>query len=322
MPQYFKILNALVFLNFLQSPLFSQQKEVSKLDSLDISAVVYLDSFVVTATKAGFNIDDFVILVREDESFIHAFHNLRFLTYKSTNEFNFKNKKNISKVTYVNLIEQEATGNCRKSKIIEEESQGKFYKTKKKKEYNYYTAKMHDRLFYAPNGSCTDPDPRIEPTNDSKIEKYVSELKKLIFKPGEKAQVPIIGSKTEIFTKKMAQYYDYSIKSAMHKSNREAYVFEVKVKDGYREKKQDKTVIKYLKTYFDKENFQVLGRNYHLAYHSVLYQFDVNMEIELGKFNEKYVPINIKYNGYWNVPFMKKENCTFHLEFYNFQSAK
>ena len=300
----------------------SAQVNSGETDSLDISAVVYLDSFVVSASKSGFSVPEFIQLVREDESFIYAFHNLRFLTYESVNEFQFKDKKEKPTVNYKNLLKQEAAGNCRKSTIIEEEIKGRYFKRKNRKEYRFYTSKMHDRLFYAHNGSCTDPDPSIQPMNDSKIEKYVSELKKLIFKPGEKADVPFIGKKTAIFTKDMAQYYDYKIKSELYENAVEAYVFEVNLKPTYQHKKKDKTVIKYLKTYFDKESFQVLGREYHLAYDSALYSFDVNMNIKLDKLATKYIPVNIKYDGFWNVPVMKKEICSFELSFYNFQEVK
>lgn len=293
------------------------QNEPDPSDSLDISAVVYLDSFVVTASKNGFDVDDFIQMVKDDETFIYAFHNLRFLNYESKNVFNYFNKKGESITTYDNLLEQVAEGNCRKSTILREDHQGKYFKSKKKI-YRYYTSKMHHRLFYAPNGSCTDPDPRIEPMNATKMEKYVSELKKLVFKPGEKAEVPLVGKKTAIFSKSMSKYYDYKIKSEAWKENTEAYVFEVIVKPEFQKKKSDKTVIKYLKTYFDKSSFQVLGRNYQLAYNSALYDFDVEMVIELSKFENKYVPVFIQYDGFWDVPMMKRESCKFELTFFNF----
>ncbi|MEM6700978.1 MAG: hypothetical protein AAF599_21430, partial [Bacteroidota bacterium] len=50
--------------------------------------VIHLDSFVVTATRSGFEVADFVEMVQEDESFYQAFRNLRFLSYQSDNEFN------------------------------------------------------------------------------------------------------------------------------------------------------------------------------------------------------------------------------------------
>jgi len=57
----------------------------------DISALIYLDSFVVTASRQGFDTKDFIELVRTDDSFFNAFNNLRFASYTSSNEFTFYN---------------------------------------------------------------------------------------------------------------------------------------------------------------------------------------------------------------------------------------
>jgi len=319
MTGYLKFLCLLLLSTFLETNCFGQEPEKDP-GYLDISAVVNLDSFTVVASKTGFSVTEFIQLVREDESFINAFHNLRFLNYTSTNTFDFKSKRNKSIASNSAIIRQTMEDSkCRKTRIIKEDPQGKFYKNQHKKEYKYYTSKMHDRLFYAHNRSCTALEPTITPTGESRLEKYVSELKKLIFKPGEKANVPFIGDKLAIFENSMSKYYDYSVESVMYEDKVDCYVFTAKVKDKYMAYKTGKTVIKYLKTYFRKADFQVMGRNYQLKYNAALYEFDLTMVIKLGIVENKYVPILIQYDGFWDLPFYKKESSKFTLTFYDFK---
>ena len=74
-------------------------------DSLDdISALIYLDSFVVTASKQGFNTGDFIDMVRSDDSFLKAFHNLRFASYQSSNSFQYFDKKGSVNASYSDTI--------------------------------------------------------------------------------------------------------------------------------------------------------------------------------------------------------------------------
>ncbi len=135
----------------------------------------------------------------------------------------------------------------------------------------------------------------------------------MIFQPGRKVEVPLIGKKTAIFDEDMLKYYDFSITSKIYQNKWDCYVFKAAAKPKYR---SGKTVIKYIETYFDKNNFQVVGRNYHLKYDG-LFDFDVKMKIELSKVKEKYVPTFIQYNGQWKIPTKRREvaKFTIHFEF-------
>ncbi len=283
----------------------------------DISALIYLDSFVVTASKLGFDTKDFIEMVREDDSFLEAFHNLRFITYRSTNEFTYFDKKHRVRATYLDTIQQIAKHNCRTMNFLYTQEEGNYFKKKKTRKYNYFTSDMHDRLFYTHGKICDDPDPKLTTSGVSRLEKYVFELKKLIFKPGEAANVPFIGDKTSIFTEPMIQFYDFNIKSEIFKDKFDCYVFEAMVKPAFENK--NKVVIKHLKTYFDKSTFQVIGRDYQLQYSAGLYQFDVTIIIELLKLDQKYYPSSIQYEGFWNVPIKKRESSKFSLHFFDYQ---
>ena len=311
-----KIFTHILALGFIS--LFAGNANAQKDSITDISALIYLDSFVVTASRLGFDTDDFIEMVRTDDSFLEAFHNLRFITYRSVNEFTYFDKKHRVRATYLDTIKQTVQHNCRTMAYLFTQDEGNYFKKRKTRKYNYFTSDMHDRLFYTHRKTCDDPNPRLINAGSSRLEKYVYELKKLIFRPGEQADVPFIGDKTSIFTEPMAEFYDFKIKSETFRDTFECYVFEAIVKPEFENK--NKVVIKHLKTYFDKSTFQVIGRDYQLQYSAGLYQFDVNMLIELLKLEDQYYPASIEYEGFWNVPIKKRESSKFKLQFFDFQN--
>ncbi|MEL7021273.1 MAG: hypothetical protein AAGK47_06690, partial [Bacteroidota bacterium] len=77
-----------------------------------ISTVVFLDSFVVTAQRKGFQVDDFIKLVQEDDSFYEAFRNFRFVSADFTNELMFYDKRKKVRATYQSTTRQESDGLC------------------------------------------------------------------------------------------------------------------------------------------------------------------------------------------------------------------
>ena len=276
----------------------------------DISAIVFLDSFVVTASKQGFDVADFIDIVQQDESFFLAFHNLRLQEYHSDNQLQFFDKKRKIKAAYTNRIHQKMDKRCRTMDILEEMIDGNFFKNKKKRSHRYYTARMHHSLFFTNGTICETSDgPQISEQKLSGIEKHINELKKLIFQPGRKVDVPLIGGKTAIFKKEMLNYYDFSIKSIDYNNHKDCFVFTAIAKP---EKRQGKTIIKYLETFFDKETFQVLGRNYHLKYSGVV-SFDVKMKVVLQQLDGKYLPAYIRYDGAWKIPLQKREVAEFEI---------
>ncbi len=286
----------------------------------DFGGIIYLDSFVVTASRTGFSVDDFIKMVQEDESFYQSFRNLRFASYTSDNDIQFFDKKGKLKTRYDNRIRQQVdVEGCRTMEVLMENTTGKFFKKQRKnkpRKYKFFTSKMYDRLFFTNGRVC---ETKGEPEKQARgMAKYIAELKKLIFKPGSKAKVPLIGKKMEIFSPKMAKYYDYHIQSKKYKGKIDCYVFQVVIKAEYQQRKKGKTVIKFLETYFDKTSFQVIARNYELSYSSALFDFDVNMEIELTKWKDQYIPQHIRYDGFWDVPLKKRETGKFTIRFYDF----
>ncbi|MFK7982241.1 MAG: hypothetical protein AB8G86_19830 [Saprospiraceae bacterium] len=285
---------------------FAQNSNITS----DISAIVFLDSFVVTATKQGFSIDDFIDIVQKDESFFRAFHNLRFTPHLADNKVTIFNKKQQIKAANHHQTQQFVEGNCRSMTYLSENIQGKYFK--KKRKHRYYTAQMHEQIFLTKGKICGAPsNPSISANNLNGIQKHINELKKLIFQPGKEVDVPFIGGKTAIFKEDMLKYYNFSIISKAYKNRPDCFVFRAVAKPSYR---SGKTIIKYLETYFDKNDFQVLARNYHLKY-SGLFDFDVKMKVELTQLGDKYLPALVTYDGNWKIPTQRREIVDFSIGF-------
>jgi len=309
---FLKIKYLLLATGILLQPISSRAQSDGKTD--DIAAIVLLDSLTVTARRAGFSVAEFINLVQTDETFYEAFRNLRFSTYTATNTMSFRDKSGAIEATYESKTRQFATANCRSMDVLEERTTGNFYKRNRK--YRYYTARLFDRVFFTHGTICEEQNEEHEPPRG--MVKHVEELKKLIFQPGTEVNVPLIGSKTAIFSEKMMPYYDYAI-LAKDYNGTECYVFQVSVKPQFTETKEGKTIIKHMETYFERSNFQVVARAYQLAYRGALFDFDVTMNIELGKVKGAYIPVKITYDGWWNIPTRKIEIGSFATHFYNFK---
>jgi len=318
------ILRLIVILVFLPFWSFCQNagtlKDESKRDTQQYipGAYVILDSIVIQASKNDFDVKDFIEMVRTDHSFYKAFKNLRFASYTFANDIVCFDKKNRIKARYKSLARQNFDGKCRSMETIRIEENKKFYKRNGKP--RYYTGKLYEKIFFTKGKICDEK--RNESINyqskpKNKIDKYILELKKLIFNPGEKSDIPFIGNKTEIFSPKMSKYYNFYIKHENYKDSIPAYTFIATAKPGF---PPNKTVIKYIKTYFGKKDFQVLAREYHLKYHTLVYDFDVKMKIELNKINGMYYPGKIRYYGNWHILFKKREKCKFETEIFNFRT--
>lgn len=316
------ILTVCIFL-FLTLSLHSQEEHNStdsKYDSIKYSytGYIYLDSIVVTASRNGFDVKDFIDMVRNDNSLYKAFKNLHFSEYDFENRIIFFNKKHHPKSKYSSINHQHYNSNCRWMEILEEKENNNFYKRNKK--YKYYTAKLYDRLFYTSDTICNEEyssSYKPKDNTDSRMEKYIKELKKLIFNPGQKANIPFIGDKTEIFSPEMRKYYDFSISQEIFNHSDSCYVFTAKLKQNISNSDKNKTVLRYLKTYFLKDNFQILFREYRLKYKTLAYNFDIKMKINLTKINNNFLPSSIKYDGSWHVVFKKRETCKFETKIYN-----
>ncbi len=277
---------------------------------------IHLDSLTIVAVKGGFSVSDFISLVKEDTSFYQAFKNLRYYPFQSQSSLIVYNKGNDEKASITRAATQHVENKYRWLVIDAEKITGKLLN--KKKKYNYYTAELFDYIFYPMDTaiiSKTD-DPKKE---NSKNKNYEDKLKTLIFNPGSQVQgVPLIGERMAIFDPDMVKYYDYKITSSKYKDTISCYVFTCSAKKDLGYFAKNKPVIKELISYFDKKTFNVVSRRYVLSYSSVLFDFDVKMDVQLTTVKGNLVPELVVYQGHWDIPFKAPEIVNFDIRFLNY----
>ncbi len=290
-------------------PLFAQ-------DSGYVMRHVRLDSFVVTASKYGFDVQGFIKRVENDTTFYKAFKNLRILAYTSKNDIRILKEKGKEKATLLSTTRQHRKKGCRTMEVLNEKTTGPFYNHKK--EYNYYTAELYASLFFTEGKICGENNlikgADAGESSGGSLGRHKEQLKQLIFNPGQRIHgVPFISRKVAIFDNKIAPMYDFSISSAKY-GVADCYVFTATAKPEY----EDKVVIKNLVTYFSKKNMEIVYRDYALSYHTVLFDFDVEMKVSMTHFDHLMVPEKIEYKGDWKVLFKKRERAVFYTDFYDF----
>jgi hypothetical protein len=181
---------------------------------------------------------------------------------------------------------------------------------KKDGKYQLYTVNMFDYIFanaYTARGSGIGSSTSV--TSGSKDQSYKDKLKTLIFAPGHRVDgIPFISNKTEIFSPEMRQYYDYQFARGKYLDSIPVYRFRVIQKSSTQD---NDVVIKELTTIFDTRTFQILGRYVNLKFHNMFIDFDVQMNMELNRYNGELLPTKITYQGNWDVPFHKAERASF-----------
>jgi hypothetical protein len=115
----------------------------------------------------------------------------------------------------------------------------------------------------------------------------------------------------------VAEYYDFHIDQGDYEG-RTCYIFSVKAKEDLRAGKRDKIVIDNMVTWFDAKTMEVLSRNYHLSYDAGVYDFDVQMEVQMTKFGDYLVPKTLRYHGNWDVVLKKRERGVFTATLFDF----
>jgi hypothetical protein len=149
----------------------------------------------------------------------------------------------------------------------------------------------------------------------SGIEKHKEQLKMLFFNPGKKIKgLPFMSGKTAIYDDEMADAYDMEIDMDDYNKT-SCYLLKQKVKPGM----EDKVVVDEMITWFDDKTFEVVARKYSLSYEAGLYDFKVQMEVQLTHVGKLLVPSMIRYNGNWKAVFKKRERGVFTATLFDFK---
>lgn len=298
----------IIFLLALTCAIFKANSQEIQRFNPDTIKTIQLDS-VVKITAQKFGIETFINAIISDTSFYEAFRNMKKYTFIAENRIFSYDKNNKVDGKVYRKIRHNNDGPYKMEYLVKENS-GNLYK--KNGKYQLYTIEMFDYIFM--NAYNTDFVPNA-PASDGKggtNESYKDKLKTLIFNPGRPIKgLPFIGNKTEIFTANMRQYYDYSFYSATYLDSIPVYRFKVSVKPDLSKWTKDGLMIKELVTIFDKRTFEILGRYVDMKYSNMLFDFDVQMNIEMSYFNEVKLPTKITYQGNWDYPLKKEERASF-----------
>ena len=283
--------------------------------------VITLSEIII---RNNVNIPSFIEIVKNDTTFYKAFRNLRILNYTSLNDVRMFNKKEKVEASLYSKTHQWAVNGCRFTNILEEETTGDIFD--KDKNYNYYTPQLYASIFFARDTICGETNivkgTTISTKGKSGKAKHKEQLKMLFFNPGKAVPgLPFIGNKAAIFDDDMANLYNYHLDQE-EKLGQMCYIFSVTAKDKETGGNKNKVVIDEMTTWFNIKTMEVIARNYTMSYSAGVYDFDVNMQVEMTKVGEYLVPALLRYTGNWDVIFKKRERGVFTATLFDFSKLK
>ncbi len=269
---------------------------------------IAMDEVVISAAREGWDVQGFIKRVQNDTTFYKAFKSMRIMSYNATNDIRVYNKREKVTASLNSLTRQNAWNGCRTMDVLQEKVTGNFYK--RNKEYRYYTAELYAYLFFTEDTLCGQSDIIGVVSGEKEtgtIARQKQKLKQLIFNPGSKvAGVPFMGDKAAIFEPDIAKMYDFKLASEEY-DGEECYVFKAIPKPEY---KTD-VVYNYLATWFRKNDYSIVARDYSLSYSTLAYDFDVVMKVRTKEQDGKLLPTRIEYDGNWHVFTQKRERVKF-----------
>jgi hypothetical protein len=292
---------------------------VAKVFAQDSSVLVGKKTITLSEVVVNnkLNVPTFINRIKNDSTFYKAFRNLRILNYTSINDIRMMDKEGKQQATLFSKTKQVRDSNCRRMEVLEENSTGDFFN--EDKTYNYYTAQMYASLFFTNGSVCNENNivgaEVFSTKGKSGIEKHKEQLKMLFFNPGRRISgLPFMSNKTAIYDDDMAELYDMSIDMDDYNKT-SCYIFKQKVKPG----KEDDVVVDEMITWFNDKTYEVVARTYSLSYGAGVYDFKVNMEVQMTHAGEYLVPALIRYNGNWKAIFRKRERGIFTATLFDFR---
>ena len=268
--------------------------------------IITLSNFVI---NNKLNVPAFIEKVKNDSSFYKAFKNLRIINFTAINDIRMNNKNGALDASLHSRTKQTIKNGCRTMKVLEEKSTGDMYNDLK--EFNYYTANMYASIFFTKGTICGENNivdgTAFSTEGKSGMEKHKEQLKMLFFNPGKRINgLPFMSNKTAIYDDELADSYDMNIDFERY-NNTNCYVFKQKVKPN----RKGSVVVDEMNTWFNDSTFEVIARNYSLSYDAGVYDFKVNMEIQMTTVGNLTVPAVIRYTGNWKAIFKKRERGIF-----------
>ena len=271
--------------------------------------------------RNNFEYRDILAKIKRDTSFYKAFKTLRTIGYSSFNHIEMYDKNQKMEASLDSRTRQNRIGDCRTMDVIEEKTFGKIRDNKGA--YNYVTPSLYASLFFTKGKICGENNivkGKKRTIQGSGIEKAKEQLKMLFFNPGEKIPgIPMIGNKLDLYDDNAHELYTYKLDYVDY-HGKLAYVFEIKPKEDLGFFAKDRVVVDQMITWFNPSTLEVLGRNYALSYKAGVYDFNVQMEVEMTyTSNGLLVPKILRYKGDWDVVFKKRERGLFTATLFDFK---
>ena len=262
------------------------------------------------------DVPSFIQRVKNDTTFYKAFRNLRIVGYTALNDIRMLDKDGKTIASLNSKTKQIRTGSCRTMEVLQQSVTGDMFDSNG--DFNYYTGQMYAGLFFTKGKVCGENNivgnREFSTSGLSGMDKRKEQLRMLFFNPGQRITgLPFISNKTEIFDPSMADKYDMSIDYKDY-LGQACYVFSMKAKD----RKKNGVVINEMTTWFTANTFEIVARNYSLSYSAGVYDFDIEMEVQMTKVGDLLVPAVLKYNGDWKVLFKKREIGVFTATLFDF----
>ena len=271
--------------------------------------------------RNNFEYKDILAKIKRDTSFYKAFKTLRTIGYSSFNHIEMYDKNQKMQASLDSRTRQNRIGDCRTMDVLEEKTFGNIRDNKG--EYNYVTPSLYASLFFTKGKICGETNivkGKKRTIQGSGIEKAKEQLKMLFFNPGEKIPgIPMIGNKLDLYDDNAHELYTYRLDYVDY-HGKLAYVFEIKPKEDLGFFAKDRVVVDQMITWFNPNTLEVLGRNYALSYKAGIYDFNVQMEVEMTYTpNGLLVPKILRYKGDWDVVFKKRERGLFTATLFDFK---
>lgn len=296
-------------------PVQAQQRDTVVVNN----KVITLSEIII---RNNVNVPSFIERVKNDTTFYKAFRNLRILEFTSLNDIRMLDKKGKVKASLFSRTRQWAQKGCRHTIVEDEQVSGDIYD--RKGNYNYYTPELYAGLFFASDTVCGETNivrgMDIEVKGKSGMARRKEQLKMLFFNPGKAIPgLPFVGAKTAIFDEDMAGLYNYDLDQDLYLDEL-CYVFTITAKTEEEGGDKNKIVIDRMVTWFSVKTMEVLGRQYSMSYQAGLFDFDVDMQVEMTRSGDYLVPKLLRYTGDWDVVFKKRERGVFTATLFNFSN--
>jgi hypothetical protein len=289
----------------------------------DTTIVYKNQSFTLTdvVIRNNFDYHAFIDYVKNDSTFYKAFRNLRVLSFSSYNDIRMKDKKGNSTASLFSTTRQTYANGCRTMEVKDQKVTGDFFD--RNGGYNYLTAEMYAGLFFTKGKICGETNivkgKSFSTKGKSGMDKHKEQLKQLFFNPGQRIPgLPFIANKVALFDDDVAKLYDFKIDRQDY-MNYPCYVFTIKPKEDLGWMQRGDVVIDEMTTWFNARTLEIIGRNYSLSYKAGVYDFDVDMEVQLEKIGDLLVPKVLRYRGNWDVMFKKREIAVFTATLFDFR---